>query len=183
VSFPVVAGTAYAVAVDGYSGAQGSLSLTYSVSPSAVTVFPSSTRILRGSLRGGGVGDLWADDGSYFRVNSTTSGNRVTSWYAEFSGVPADLHGLKVTYRGRDNRVSASQTIAIFNWRTNAWVQLDARTIGFDEVLIANLVAPGTVRDYVSVSSGTGEVRVRVRSQNVAQPFVSRGELMKIVFT
>lgn len=49
-------------------------------------------------------------------------------------------------------------------------------------MLIADLVPGGTLADYVSGSSGDGELRVRVRCTLTSGSFFSSGDLMKIVY-
>ena len=60
-------------------------------------------------------------------------------------------------------------------------MQLDSRTVGTTEVAINNLIPSGTLADYVSGSTGSGEVRVRVACQTTAN-FINRGDLMSIVY-
>ena len=146
------------------------------------TQFPATTTIETGmgTLRGGTAAALTADDNSFYEVNSTTSGTRTSSWYGSFTGVPSTLANLRVTYRGKNSR-SCTQTVAIWNWTTSAWVQLDSRAVGTAEVTIADLAPTGTLGNY---RSGTGEVRVRVRSTPTANAnFFSSGELMQIGYT
>ncbi|HXH98292.1 MAG TPA: multicopper oxidase domain-containing protein [Gaiellaceae bacterium] len=65
--------------------------------------FPTSTKIETGTLNGGTYADLAADDTHYYKVNSTTSGSsRTTSWYGQFSNIPAGSSNLRVTYKGND---------------------------------------------------------------------------------
>jgi hypothetical protein len=152
---------------------------SYSWTVTAITACPASTTILSGSLRTSN--QLCSDNNTYYEVNSTTSGTRTSSWYGAFTGVANSLSTLKVTYSGK-NSTSASQTISIWNWTTSAWVTLDQRTVGTTETLIANLVPPGTLSDYVSGTSGTGELRVRVNS-TAATNFYSSGDAMQITYT
>jgi hypothetical protein len=145
-----------------------------------VTSFPNSTTIVTGTPRSGTAGSLSADDGSYFEVGSTTSGTRTTAWYGTFTGVPNSLGGLKVTYVGKNSR-GCTQTIAIWRWSDDTWVQLDSRSVGDVDVSIADLVPPGTLGDYVSGTSGAGELRVQVRCTRSKQSFIAGGDLMQIV--
>jgi hypothetical protein len=142
-----------------------------------VTAFPTSTVIQSGTLRGGSAASLNADDNTYFQVNSTAVGTRTASWYAAFTGVSRNLSNLKITYKGK-NSLSCTQTVAIWRWTTNSWVQLDRRSVGTSEVLIANLLPSGALANYVS--SG-GELRVRVQSTQSSN-FFSSGDLMQIVY-
>ena len=91
-------------------------------------------------------------------MNSTTSGTRTTDWYGSFTGVTNALSNLQVSYTGR-NTVSCTQTVYIWRWTTNAWVSLSARSVGTTEVALANLAPSGAAADYVSGTTGDGEVR------------------------
>ena len=145
--------------------------------PVAVTAFPSATAIETGTLREGSAAALTADDNVFFRVNSTTSGTRTTSWYGSFAGVPAALSDLKVTYVGRNSR-SCTQVVAAWRWTDGTWQQLNSRSVGTSDVTLADLVPPGTAASYVSPA---GEVRVRVRCTANANFFAS-GDLMRITY-
>ena len=142
------------------------------------TKFPAATAIETGTLRGGAAAALAADDNVYYEVTSTTSGTRTTSWYGSFTGVPAGLSGLKVTYTGRNSR-SCTQVIAAWRWTDGTWQQLNSSTVANTETTRADLVPPGAAGNYVSP---TGEVRVRVRCTTTANFFAS-GEVMKITYT
>ena len=143
-------------------------------------VVPSSTTIevASGSAGGGTFANLAANDASYFAVNSTTAGTRVASWVATFAGIPASPADLRVTYDG-NNSVTRTQTISIWNWTTSGWVQLDSRSVGAADVLIADLAPSGPLASYVSA----GQVRVRIRSTgNLPLPsnFASRGDWLRL---
>jgi len=146
-----------------------------------VAAFPSSTVIETGTLNGGSVANLKVDDNVYYQVNSTTSGTRTSSWYGVFPGVSKALTSLKISYKGNNSR-TCTQTVSVWRWTTNAWVQLNSTSVGTTEVLLANLLPTGTLSDYVSGTSGSGDVRVRVRCVGGNQNFVSRGDLMQIVY-
>jgi hypothetical protein len=70
----------------------------------------------------------------------------------------------------------------VWNWATNAWVQLDARSVGTTEVLVVRQ-AGGTLADLVSGTTGDGEVRVRVRCTTTSGSFYSAGDLMRVTHT
>jgi serine protease AprX len=124
---------------------------------------------------------LAADDGSYYEVNSTTSGTRTSSWYGSFSGISNELRNLKVDYSGRNSR-TCTQTVAIWRWTDSQWVQLDSRSVGTSEIKIANLAPGGTLGDYVSGEAGDGELRVRVRCTRSSGSFYARGDMMRVAF-
>ncbi len=145
-----------------------------------VTASPGATVIESGSLRSGSYSRLAADDGVYYEVNSTASSTYTSSWYGRFTAVPNGLVSLKASYSGKNSR-TCSQTIAIWRWTTNSWVQLDSRSVGTTEVLVDKAVT-GTLADYVSGSSGDGEVRVRVRCTLSSYSFYSSGDTLRITY-
>ena len=146
-----------------------------------VTRSPNDTAIDTGSLRGGTAASLSADDNSYYQINSTTAGTRTTSWYAVFTGVPRMLSNLQVTYKGKNSQ-SCTQTIAIWHWPDNSWVPLDSRAVGTTEIAIANLTPAGTLSEYVSGTTGNGDLRVQVRCTRNAGNFFASGDLVEIVY-
>ena len=165
------------------TGTSGSLerttSVTLTVTSAAVTAFPAATTIETGSLRAGLAANLNADDALFYEVNSS---GRVTAWYGSFQGVPNDVASMGITYKGKNSR-SCAQTTAVRHWTTGGWVQLDSRSVGATEVLIADLIPPGALADYVSGASGNGELRVRVRCAVTSGSFFASGNLMKVVYT
>ena len=147
-----------------------------------VTVYPSSTTVYAGSLRSGDASRLRVDDDGYFEVNSTTSGTRATDWYGRTTGVSNGLRSLSLTFKGK-NSASCSQTVSVYNWTSGYWVQLDARTVGTSEVGLT-LSPGGTLADYVSGSSGDGDVAVRVRcTRGDSVNFYASADLLRTVFT
>lgn len=146
-----------------------------------VTARPSATVIESGTLRGGNYARLAADDNSVFAVNSTPTGTRVSSWYGRFTSVDNALRGLTLTYRG-NNSAQCTQTVAAYRWTTRTWVTLDSRAVGATEVQV-NKTPAGALADYVSGSTGAGEVRLRVRCTRTASAFNARGDLMRVVYT
>jgi subtilisin family serine protease len=146
-----------------------------------VTATPDGTTIETGSLQGGTFSSLSADDNSYYEVNSASSGTRATSWWGSFSGVSNDLSGLGVAYKGKNSK-SCTQTMSIWNWSSSSWTQLDSRSVGTSEILVER-TPTGTLANYVSGSSGDGELRVRVTCTRKGPTFYSSGDLMRIAYT
>jgi subtilisin family serine protease len=136
---------------------------------------PAAATIQSGSLRSGSASALATADGSYYRVNSTTSSTRTSAWYGSFSAVPSTLKNLRVTYQGSNSR-SCTQTVAIYNWRTGVWATLSSRTVGTTETRIADLAPSGTLADYVS----SGNLRVRVRCTTTAGSFYASANQLQI---
>jgi subtilisin family serine protease len=150
----------------------------WAAAPPPVTAFPSGTIVQTGSVRSGTATRLRADDNSYYQVNSTKSGTRTSAWYGSFTGVPNGLRNLSLTYKGKNSRTCA-QTLSVWNWTTDSWVQLDSRSVGTSEVRIDK---KPTEADYVSGGSGDGELRLRVRCTRSSGSFYSSGDLMSIVY-
>jgi phosphodiesterase/alkaline phosphatase D-like protein len=143
-----------------------------------VTAFPAATVIETGTFRQGTAAALTADDNVFYRVNSTTTGTRTSSWWGSFTGVPSTLADLRVTYVGRNSR-SCTQTLAVWRWTDSTWQQIDSRAVGTADITIANLAPPGAAGGYVSP---TGELRVRVRCTATTNGF-SSGDQMLIRYT
>jgi hypothetical protein len=156
--------------------AAASAPATFTV-PVLVTAFPATTVIETGTPREGSAASLTADDNVFFRINSTTSGTRTSSWYGSFTGAPAGISDLKVTFVGRNSR-SCTQTVAVWRWTDSTWQQVSSRSVGTSDVTLADLVPPGAAVNYVSAG---GEVRVRVRCTTTANFFAS-GDLMRITY-
>jgi hypothetical protein len=142
-----------------------------------VEAFPGSTNVKKGRRQSGNAASLAADDGDYFVVRSTNAG--VTNWFGTIGSVTNNLSSIKVTYKGK-NEPSCQQKVDIRNWTTGTWRTLDTRNVGA-ETLIADLVPPGSAADYVSGTSGNGDVRVRLRCSS-GGTFVASGNLLKIVY-
>ncbi len=75
--------------------------------------------------------------------------------------IPNTLTSLSVTYRGL-NSSTCTQNLAIWNWRTGVWVSLGSRSVGTTEVETSPRPT-GALADYVSGTTGNGDVAVRVR--------------------
>jgi glucose/arabinose dehydrogenase/PKD repeat protein len=152
------------------------------VDNNVVTVFPTGATVLTGTLSSGTAAALASDDNVYYAVASTANGTTHTAaWYGSFGSVPDGLASLRVNYLGK-NSANCSQTVAIWNWTTSAWVQLNKTVVGNNaEVAIYNLVPPGPLADYVSGTGGTGETRVRIQCQ-ASVIRTSRGELMSLAY-
>jgi hypothetical protein len=149
---------------------------TFTVAANSIRVFPSSVVRQTGTVIGGNAQSLAADDNVYYLVNSTTTGTRTTDWYAALAGVPNSLQSLAVSYKGANSR-ACSQTVAVWRWTTSTWVVLATQSVTTTEVLHSALVPTGALADYVSGTTGTGDVRVRIRCTTTAN-FTSRGELL-----
>jgi glucose/arabinose dehydrogenase len=144
---------------------------------------PSWVTINRGTLRSGGAASLAADDGSFFQVSSESSPYR-TAWYGTMSGVPNTATNLRFAYSGSNSK-RCNQTLSTFNFTSRTYVSLDVRTVGPTEVRIADLTPGGNPADFVSGTSGSGNVRLRVqcRATDSTGAFFSSGDLMQLSYT
>ncbi|HEX5475236.1 MAG TPA: DUF4082 domain-containing protein [Vicinamibacterales bacterium] len=149
---------------------------TFTTTSTRRTQAPGSVTIQSGSRRGGSAASLAANDGSTYSVNSTTRRTRTATWYGSFTGVPASLADLTVTYSGLNSR-SVTQTVSIYQWTTGQWVTLNAQTVGTSEKLLT-LTPGGSAASYVSSS---GELRIRI-SASSSSSFYSAGDLMQISY-
>jgi hypothetical protein len=143
-----------------------------------VSQAPASAAITSGSLRSGSAGNLATNNGSYYQVNSTTSGTRTSAWYGSFTGVSTALANLRVNYSGLQSR-SVTQNIEIYRWSDNTWVLLNTRTVSTTEILVGNLAPTGAASAYVSAG---GEVRVRVRSVGTSTSFYTVADFLQITY-
>ncbi len=147
-----------------------------------VNAAPMASAVESGSLRGGTFSRLASDDNLYHDVNSTTSGTRVSAWYARFPGVSNDLRSLRVKLQGPE----------LAHLRPNGLrVPLDHEQLGgarfplgTTEALI-DRTASGAPGDYVRGTSGDGDVHLRVRCSTARRrvahgrgPTARMGELM-----
>jgi hypothetical protein len=71
----------------------------------------------------------------------------------------------------------------VLRWTDKVWVQIDSRTVGTSEVGIGDLTPAGTLANYVSGTSGEGEVRVRVRCTTTNGTFYASADVLKVVFS
>ncbi len=139
---------------------------------------PSATAVLIGTQLSGNAASLVGNDNNFYQVSSTTSGTRTAAWYGSFASVPAVLSNLSITYRGKNSR-SCTESVSIWNWTTNAWIELNSRAVSTGEVVRSNLVPPGSASTYVSAG---GEVRVRIQATNGSNSFTNSGESMQILY-
>ncbi len=113
-------------------------------------------------------------------MTSTTSGTRVSDWYGRIGGVSNGLKSLKVTFAGKSSS-SCDRRLYVYNWTNSSWVQLDRRTLGTSESSYTVSVG-GTLANYVSGTTGDGEVAIRVRCSRDSGSFYTGGDLVKIVY-
>ncbi len=168
-------GAAYTVAGDGFTD-------TYyndGGSPPVViteTVVPSSVAMLKGTVTGGSVASLTANDAVRMTVTASYALKKYqTDWYgtATLAHPPTKL---TLTYDGNYS-LSRTQTLYLYNWTTSAWTQVDVATVGTADV----------TRTYVTTSpaafvSATGEVRARVLAATNNKTYSCRGDYMAFTY-
>jgi hypothetical protein len=162
---------------DGATSNAATVSVTVG-SGGTVDVFPSSFTIEVGTAGGGTATSLNADDDSYLVVRSTRIGTKTATWYGTVTGVDNAVSSLAATYKGKSS-LTCTQLVSIFRWTDSTWVQLDSRSVGTTEIEISGLSSSGSLADFVSNTSGTGDVRVRV-SCTASGAFNLSGDLMKL---
>ncbi|MBA2460357.1 MAG: hypothetical protein H0V45_01100 [Actinobacteria bacterium] len=143
-----------------------------------VTGTPSSATLNAGTYVSGYVSSLAADDGAYLGLAST---NGSVLWWGRITGVPNTLASLAVTYRGFSS-TACTQALSLFNWSTGVWSPLDSRALGTSETETAVTVG-GVLADFVSGTTGSGDVAVRVGCTTHSTPFTMSSELLKIAYT
>jgi uncharacterized repeat protein (TIGR01451 family) len=141
---------------------------------STLTAYPGSTTLDTGTVRAGDFTRLAANDNSFYQLNSATN---AVSWRAHFTGIPNSLRSLRVTYSGANSPI-CNQNVSI--WNSGTWTTLDSRWVTSSEVLI-NAPVGGTLANYVSGDTGTGDVTVRVQCTNF-YAFYTSADLMSIVY-
>lgn len=151
-------------------------------SPTSVVLKPTSTKVLTGSLASGGPAQLAADDNAYVLVNSNRAFTRTATWQAGIADVPRNATNLDITYKGKNSR-NCTQKIHLWRWSDSTWVQVDSRTVGATEVLIADLTPTGVLSNYVSGSGASGEVITRVQCKTTSGTFVTSGDLLQLTYT
>jgi subtilisin len=161
--------------------AEKAWTFTTAAAPTTLTKSPSSTTIQSGTLRSGSYANLGSDDDAFFQVNSNSSSTRTAAWYGTIKGVSNSLTSLTVIYKGK-NSATCTQTIHLYRWTTGSWVQLESRSVGTSEVLVQKSPT-GTLADFVSGSSGDGDVRVRIRSTRSSGTFYTSADQLNVTLT
>jgi uncharacterized repeat protein (TIGR01451 family) len=143
---------------------------------STVTAYPDSATMLTGAVRAGDFTRLSANDNSYYQLNSAGG---AASFSAHFGGVPNSLLSLRVTHAGAASPI-CNQTLSIWNTTSGTWRTVDSRWVGASEILI-NAAAGGTLADYVTGTTGTGDVNIRLQCSGPLA-FYTSSDLLAIVY-
>jgi glucose/arabinose dehydrogenase len=158
------------------AGALRRITYTPSVAGSPVNV-----HVRDGTLVGPGAAALAADDGTAMTVDAVAGAPARVDWLATFTGVPNDITALQVSIRTSADRRCA-QRVALFDWERSRWDVLDARRAPSSEVAITGLTGGEVPGAYVSGSTGSGTVRVRLTCTH-AEPFTTTTDLLGVRFT
>lgn len=143
-----------------------------------MTAFPSALTLSTGTLRAGDYSRLRAIDGSTLQVNAVGG---TTQWSARTFAVPNSLKTLQIGYTGSSS-VPCTQSVSIYNWTTASWVTLDTRTVGTTRLTLTSTLG-GTLANYVSNVSGSGDVVVRVRCVGSTSGYFTSGDQLRIIYT
>lgn len=97
--------------------------------------------------------------------------------------MPNLLQTLSLTYDGSSSLL-CNQTVSIYNWTSGVWTDVDFRPASTTPISIT--AAPGgPLGDYVSGSTGTGGVAVRISCTAIFSGgnFFTSGDLLKIDYS
>jgi uncharacterized protein YkwD len=146
--------------------------------PSGTTAYPSSVQLFTGSITAGSAASLRALDGQALVIASSSG----TSWYAMTTSVPRTLKSLSVTYGGKYS-TGCTQGVWAWNWTRATWQRLDSRPADATASQLT-VAVPGTLAEFVSGTSGTGNVAVAVTcSRSDGGPVTTSGDLMKLTYS
>jgi uncharacterized repeat protein (TIGR01451 family) len=172
----VSSSTADPASTNNQASASTTVNATAPPPTSTVTAYPDSTTLLAGTLRAGDHTRLAANDNSYYQVNSSAG---TTSWSAHVGAVPNSISSLRISFAGAGSPL-CNQTLSLWNVASGTWTALDSRWVTSSEVaLTAN--AGGTLADYVTGTTGIGDVNVRVQC-TAPVAFYSSTDLLAIVY-
>lgn len=161
-----------------YTVSYGSTTHSYS-GDGTINYSPTSVTVSSGTIASGSVSNLIANDGSYLVINSTTQSTYTTDWYSSvtISENRSSVTKLTVTYDGKYSR-SVTQKLYLFNYNTNAWNQIDSRTVGTTDVTIT--YSPSVPSNYIST---TGIIRLRVQGTTTTGNFTCSADFVRYTVT
>ena len=138
--------------------------------------------ITSGSISSGTPVNLNKNDGTYFKVQSTTSGsNRKTDWYgwAIISDNKTDVKKLTIAYDG-NYTISRTQYIYLWNYNTSQWEQIDSATVGTSDVIRTwTTTDSATIQKYIS--SSTGEIKIRIYASGGSASFQCWADYLSVI--
>jgi uncharacterized protein YkwD len=146
--------------------------------PTTLTGVPSGATINQGTYVGGGVAGITADDDAFLRIGSASGS---VLWWGRITGIPNTITSLSTTYRGFSSS-PCTQTLSVWNWTLGYWASLGSKSLGTTETATTATVS-GTLADYVSGSTGNGDVAVRVGCSAGSASFTQSRDLLQIAYT
>jgi len=170
----LTSGTLYHYRVLSNGVYSGDYTFTTQTSIVSTTYSPALTTITTGTTSSS-LAYLETSNNVYYTVNSTKVKPYITDWYGVFQVQNiTDILRFTVKYEGRYSR-SVNQVLYLYNFNTNSWVQIDARSVSTTDIPITSIQnAPANF-----VSSG-GEIRVRVYATTSSKSFTCLGDFMQI---
>ena len=139
---------------------------------------PARSRSARVACKPAALPSLAADDSDRLAVRSRS---RRIAWIATFAPVPNSIGMLRLTYRASSSRPCA-QTVALWSFAARSWVALDTRSVG-KKVREIGLTLASAAPEYVSRTSGDGEVRVRVSCARAGRgAFSTYADLLRLAY-
>ena len=101
-------------------------------------------------------------------------------FWGRIRNVPNTLTSLNVHYRGFST-AACTRTLSLYNWSTGVWTSLGSGSLGTVETE-AVATAGGTLADYVSGTTGNGDVAARVGCTGSGS-FTTSSDQLKITYT
>jgi beta-lactamase superfamily II metal-dependent hydrolase len=144
--------------------------------PLTDTKVASSVTMITGSVTGGSVANLAANDASRMTVTAAKPGSSYfTDWYgsATLAHPPTKL---TITYDGNYSR-SRTQTLYLYNFTTSSWTQVDQASVSTSDV--TRTWTTTSPANYVSASS---EVRLRVAANTRSSSYTCRADYMAFTY-
>ena len=147
--------------------------------PPPITSVPTSAMVVTGTERGGDVSALSAEDGATFDVDASPYYGAAL-WYGRLPSTNS-LTSLSVRYVGSSS-LECNQRIYVYNWSYGYWISLGSRDVGPTPTSFSATVT-GSLADYVSGSTGDGDVAVLVYcTRGDSSSFLVRADLLNITY-
>lgn len=146
------------------------LNVTIDYTPQAANnaYSPVGATVEYGTLQGGSVASLGADDGTYYSLRSTTVSPYRAAWQASFAIAesPGNVSALTLTYDGKFSGTTNDQYLSLWNFPAAKWeVVRQAPSTTADATIRWTSVDAGAISKYISAS---GEVRARLYNSATA---------------
>ena len=136
---------------------------------------PNSITVTTGT-KPGSISNLTTSNNAYYLLSSTKVKPYISDWYGAFQiQNVSDILGFTIKYEGKYSR-SVTQILYLWNFNSNSWVQIDARTVSTTDIPITYIQNNPT--NYISPS---GEIRIRVYATTGSKSFTCSGDFMQII--